>query len=110
MCSKTKDYNCYYKRNDGFYSNGQFSTVWEMRYNNQESRKKLNHTAFFVLQLPRNFIKINTKEMDVVLDPFMGSGTTAVACKQLGRNFIGFEINPEYVKTANRRLAQEVLI
>ncbi len=40
----------------------------------------------------------------VVLDPFMGAGTTAVVAKQLGRNFIGFELNPEYVKIANRRL------
>jgi site-specific DNA-methyltransferase (adenine-specific) len=109
VCSKTKEYNCYYKKNDGFYSNGQFSTVWQMRYNNQESRKKLNHNAFFVLQLPKNFISINTKEGDIILDPFMGSGTVALASKQLKRNFIGFEINPEYVKIANKRLAQETL-
>jgi len=41
---------------------------------------------------------------DVVLDPFLGSGTTAVACKQLDRNFIGFEISKEYVNVANNRL------
>jgi len=110
VCSKTKEYNCYYKRNDGFYSNGQFSTVWEMRYNKQESREKLNHFAFFVKQLPYNFIKINTKEGDIVLDPFVGSGTTCLVAKQQNRKFIGFEINPEYVKIANKRLAQEILI
>ena len=43
---------------------------------------------------------------DVVLDPFLGSGTTAVACKELGRHLIGIEINPEYCKIAERRLAQ----
>lgn len=42
----------------------------------------------------------------IVLDPFMGSGTTAVVAKRLGRRFIGFELNPEYVKMANQRLAK----
>ena len=50
-----------------------------------------------------------SKEGDIVLDAFVGSGTTAVACKQLGRKFIGFEISPEYCKIAEKRLAQEVL-
>jgi len=110
VCSKGEDYNQYYNKNDGFYSNGQFATIWEMRYKNNESRKKLNHNAFFVKQLPINFIKINTKEGDIVLDPFMGTGTVAKACKELKREFIGFEINPEYIKTSNKRLSQEVLI
>jgi len=57
----------------------------------------------------RWFIKRFSKENDIVLDPFMGSGTTAVACKQLNRNFIGFEISQEYVDIANKRLAQENL-
>jgi DNA modification methylase len=45
----------------------------------------------------------------IILDPFVGSGTTAVACKELGRKFIGIEINPKYCEIANRRLAQEYL-
>jgi len=45
----------------------------------------------------------------IILDPFLGSGTTAVACKNLKRNFIGIEINPEYCKIAEKRLAQGVL-
>ena len=49
------------------------------------------------------------KECDIVLDPFIGSGTTALACKRLNRKFIGFEIDPESVKIANRRLAQTQL-
>ncbi|MEM5794434.1 MAG: site-specific DNA-methyltransferase [Candidatus Aenigmatarchaeota archaeon] len=58
---------------------------------------------------PKHFIRdiliMFTKENDLILDPFIGSGSTAIACKQLNRNFIGFEINPKYVKLANKRLA-----
>jgi DNA modification methylase len=46
-----------------------------------------------------------SKETDLILDPFLGSGTTACACKKLNRNFIGFEINPDYVKISNERLS-----
>ncbi len=109
VCSKTKEYNKFYEKNDGFFSNGQFATVWQMRYKNGESKKNLNHNAFFVKQLPTNFIKINTKEGDLVLDPFMGVGTTALACKELNRNYLGYEISQEYINISNRRLSQENL-
>lgn len=49
-------------------------------------------------------IKNSTEPNGVVLDPFMGSGTTAVACKSLGRNYLGFEINAKYIEVAERRL------
>jgi site-specific DNA-methyltransferase (adenine-specific) len=49
-------------------------------------------------------IKQYTQSNDIVLDPFMGSGTTAIACKQLNRRFIGFEISKEYCNIANKRL------
>lgn len=59
---------------------------------------------------PKQFIKeilgMFTKEGDLVLDPFAGSGSVAVACLQLNRNFIGFEIDQEYVRLANGRLAK----
>jgi len=54
-------------------------------------------------------IECGSREGDIILDPFLGSGTTAVACKRLGRKFIGIEINQEYCKIAEERLAQEVL-
>ena len=45
-----------------------------------------------------------SKKGDSILDPFMGSGTTGVACKELGRNFIGIEIEPKYFEIAKRRI------
>ena len=56
------------------------------------------------LGLIEELIKVTTKEGDIVLDPFIGSGTTAVACKMNNRRFVGFEINPEYYKMAKERL------
>ena len=49
-------------------------------------------------------ITLGSRENDLVLDPFMGSGTTAIACRILNRKFIGFELNPEYHKIAEARL------
>jgi len=49
-------------------------------------------------------VRLVSKEGDTVLDPFMGSGTTAIACKKLGRNFIGIEKEEEYVKIAEARI------
>jgi DNA modification methylase len=62
------------------------------------------HSATFPVELPAWFIKLFTQPDDVVLDPFLGSGTAAVAAKQLGRRCIGIEINPEYVQLAQERL------
>ncbi len=65
-----------------------------------------NHSAAFPLALPEWFIKLFTQEDDVVLDPFLGVGTTAIAAKQLGRQYIGIEINEEYCELAETELAK----
>lgn len=64
-----------------------------------------NHSAAFPEALPQWFIKLFTKEGDVVLDPFMGSGTTLSAAKKLRRNSIGIDLSPEYCKMAEKKLA-----
>ena len=68
-----------------------------------ESSNK-NHSAVFPVELPSWFIKLFTVPGDVVLDPFIGSGTTAVAAQQLGRYYVGIDVNDEYVEIAKRRL------
>jgi len=83
----------------------EMTNVWEF---NPETKSE--HPAPFPKELPKRCIKYYSYENDIVLDIFIGSGTTAIVCKQLNRKFIGFEINPSYVKLANNRLKQEVLI
>lgn len=67
------------------------------------------HPAPFPEKLAKDHVLSWSNPGDLVLDPFTGSGTTCKAAKELGRNFLGFEINPEYCKIAERRIAQEVL-
>jgi len=70
---------------------------------------KTDHPAVFPEKLAKDHIISWSNENDIVLDPFLGSGTTAKMAKQLGRNFIGIEISKEYCEIANKRLAQETL-
>ena len=63
-----------------------------------------NHSAAFPLELPKWFIKLLTDEADIVLDPFIGSGTTAEAAVELGRNYVGIDVLPEFVKLSEDRL------
>jgi len=67
------------------------------------------HPAMFPFDLARDHIATWSNPGDLVLDPFSGSGTTAKAAKELGRRFLGLEINPEYCAIAERRIAQQVL-
>ena len=64
------------------------------------------HSAVFPVSLPTWFIKLFTDSSSIVLDPFIGSGTTAMAAKQLGRKYVGIDINEEYCQIARQRLMQ----
>ncbi|MGV8026245.1 MAG: DNA-methyltransferase [Anaerolineaceae bacterium] len=63
-----------------------------------------NHSAVFPLDLPKWFIKLFTESGDVVLDPFVGSGTTCLAAMELGRNYVGIDIMEDYVELSRQRL------
>ena len=65
-----------------------------------------NHSAAFPEDLPTWFIKLFTQPDDIVLDPFVGSGTTAVVAKQLKRNFVGIDISSEYCEQATNRVLE----
>jgi len=64
------------------------------------------HSAAFPVNLPRWFIKLFTQPGDWVLDPFVGSGTTAIAAKNLGRNYIGIDVNEEYCQVSRERVVE----
>lgn len=78
--------------------------IWPMT-----NGRSLGHPAPFPDALARDHIATWSNPGDLVLDPFSGSGTTAKAAKTLGRPFIGLEVNPEYCRIAEQRIAQEVL-
>ena len=76
-------------------------TVWEI---NTKPFKEA-HFAVFPEALIETPIKAGCPKNGIIMDPFMGSGTTGVVAKRTGRNFIGFDLNPEYVKMANERIS-----
>lgn len=78
--------------------------VWEMH---QASGNQTGHPAVFPEKLAADHIISWSNPGDVVLDPFMGSGTTAVACIKTRRNYIGFECSAEYCKIAQKRIEEE---
>ena len=81
---------------------GQRFNVWEITPQRQRGKDK--HPAPFPEQLANDHIASWSNKRDVVLDPFMGSGTTGVAAKNLNRNFIGIELDPEYFAIAEKRI------
>jgi DNA modification methylase len=76
-------------------------TVWEM---NTESA--VDHPAPFPVELPKRVIALYTQPGDVVLDPFMGSGSTAIAAAQTGRHYVGYELSAEYCALAEKRVRE----
>lgn len=86
-------------------------TVWLIQSEPHNFRRELgvdaDHFAIFPQDLVEIPIKFGTPPRGIILDPFMGSGTTAIVAKKLGRNYIGIELNSEYVKIAEKRLEME---
>ena len=67
-----------------------------------------NHSAAFPKELPMWFIRLFTQEGDIVLDPFIGSGTTAIACLLTNRRFVGIEVQQEYYNIANEAISMHI--
>jgi len=104
-----------YEKNPHIFKTKNVGNVWEIPFNSgkktvksfgrKETKSTWGHSGF-PLELPETCILLSTKENDVVLDCFMGSGTTAVACKKHNRNYIGIELNKDYCELAENRIVE----
>lgn len=83
--------------------------VWQFAYEKRDIRDKNIHPATFPIALAKRIISLFTHEGELVLDPFVGSGTTLVAAQDLNRNAIGFDLQKKYVQLCAERLAAQPL-
>jgi len=79
-------------------------SVWSFA---AESARKIGHPAPFPIELPYRLIQLYTYKDEIVLDPFMGSGQTALAALKAGRHYGGYEINAEYLELAQKRISEQ---
>lgn len=88
------------------------SMVFNCRWDGfiRDSREPKSHPTQKALEVMKWCVSEFSNEGDTIVDPFLGSGTSIVAAKELNRRYIGIEINPEYVKIAEQRLRQELLL
>jgi DNA modification methylase len=84
--------------------------IKEFYYESRDIRDKNVHPAVFPIALPAHFIKTLTHKGELVLDPFVGIGTTLIAAQDLGRNALGFDLKKEYVEISKKRLAQKRIV
>lgn len=80
--------------------------VWEFYYSGRDIRDKKVHPATYPISLARKCIDLFTHEGELVVDPFVGSGTTLVAAMDSNRNAVGFDLQPKYIDVCKERLAQ----
>ena len=83
--------------------------VWQFYYETRDIRDKKQHPAVFPITLAQRVISLFTHRGELVLDPFVGSGSTLVAAQDLDRNAVGFDLQEEYVELAESRLLQPTL-
>jgi DNA modification methylase len=84
--------------------------IWEFNYEKRDVRDKNVHPATFPIELAAQVIKLFTHKGELVLDPFVGSGTTLVAAQDLERNAVGFDLKKEYIELSRSRLKQARLL
>ena len=97
---------CLFFREDGVHTYGNYNTLktYYVSSINKKDKDLYGHPTIKPLNIIENLVINSSKENEVVLDCFMGSGTTGVACKKLNREFIGIEINKDYFNIAKKRI------
>jgi DNA modification methylase len=80
--------------------------VWQFYYEGRDIRDKTVHPATFPISLAKKVIELFTHQGELVLDPFVGSGTTLIAANDLNRNSIGFDLQVSYIELCSKRLSQ----
>lgn len=80
------------------------SDVWKISLVSGNSPERTEHPAQYPEELIERILKVGSNEGDLILDPFMGSGTTAVVAKKLGRNYVGYETEESFIKISEKRL------
>ena len=97
---------CLYFREKGVpYNDGyDYKSKWFISPANKNDKDLFQHPTIKPLQLAKRHLLHTTKPNDIIFDPFIGSGTVAVAAQEIGRQFIGFEISEKWCKVANDRL------
>lgn len=89
------------KRSGAYWGSNYFTSV--IQFQSPKGKSRI-HPTQKPIGLIKELVRLTTREGDIVLDPFMGSGTTGVVCKTLGRHYIGFEISEEYCALAKERI------
>ena len=84
--------------------------VWQFYYEGRDIRDKTIHPATFPISLAKKVISLFTHQGELVLDPFVGSGTTLIAANDLNRNSVGFDLQASYVELCSRRLSENANI
>lgn len=104
------EYCLYFRKGKGhcFPANYEDAKTFMLSPLNQTDKKKWKHPTIKPLEYIEKMVRNSSKEGELVFDPFMGSGTTGVACKKLGRNFIGGDLDPEWVSVAKNRIATDL--
>ncbi len=80
--------------------------VWQFYYNGKDMRDKTVHPAVFPVNLAKRVIEVFSHRGELVLDPFLGIGTTLIAAQDLNRNAVGFDINPKYIRVSKERVSK----
>lgn len=100
---------CLFFREKGVKVYGEYHTKRKFRVTctNKADKERYGHPTVKPVDMIRDLVYNSSRKGDMVLDPFMGSGTTGVACAQLERDFTGFELDPVYFETASKRIVNE---